>query len=180
MQIVLHVPHFSNLLLVLEHSEGTEGKMIKCSFYLFFLDWVLWESGLCVSSQCESSACVSVLVAFDLKTTSLQPNWSSDLVKWVCPECCLSLLRNAVQNASATLSGPSLHCVHTSPESGLMRCLHCEHAVVEGVTATGPPPPFVCADWWWSDSYCMCCCHQTQWFTSRWLVELVFVSAWCH
>lgn len=38
-----------------------------------------------------------------------------------------------MQNASATLFGLSSLCMHTSPGSGLMPCLHCEHtALIDG------------------------------------------------
>lgn len=37
--------------------------------------------------------------------------------------------------------GRPLHCTHTSPESALVRRLHCEHTVVEGVTRCHRTPP---------------------------------------
>lgn len=78
-------------------------------------------------------------------------------------------LRNAVQNVSASLSGPSPHCMHTSTRSGLMRCLHCEHSVV----VAGPPFCF-CADLM-EISYCVNCCHQGA--TSSWLLSILRISS---
>ena len=74
-------------------------------------------------------------------------------LSWACPESRAAAAASVSWGMCCRIPqllswGHPLIVCNSSPGSGLVHCLHCEHTVEDRVTAPAPSTLFFCVDWW--------------------------------